>query len=696
MPSYTTSDIRNVVVAGHQASGKTTLTEALLFAAGAITSKGDVTKGTTVSDFEKEEKHHGHSIFSTLLHLDHVGRRINLIDTPGSPELSGTALSVMPAVETVMVVVNAHSGIEVVTRRVMEAARERNLPRVVVINMRDAHDPKQNQHLESLVNHIREMFGSECLPVNLPTGNGTAVIECLLNRTGKSDIMDVDSSHQAILDQVVEVDESLMEKYLGGDEPNFEALHDPFEKCMDEAHVIPILFVNAKTGVGVQELLDFMAQWLPSPLEGNQQPFMFDRVVQDHTEETPFEYKEGADSPMFAHVFKVCGDPFVGKLAVFRVHDGKLTGQSHVIIGSSKKPVKLGHVFQMQGKQHVEVPEVIAGDIGAVAKIDEIKLGDVLHDDHKLDTVHHKRDALPVPMYSLAVIPKARGDETKLIGMLTRMAEEDPTFVWHTDKTTHEVVITGMGELHLRFVLERLDARGLHVETKPPKIAYKETILGKAEGHYRHKKQTGGSGQFGEVHLRVEPLNEDDASHTAKGGPGFEFVNEVFGGTIPGQFIPAVEKGVRDVLEGGAVAGYPIQNVRCIVYDGKHHPVDSKEIAFRTAGKYAFMEAIKGAKPALLEPVVKVEVIVPDDKLGAITGDLSGKRGRIQSTDTMSGGYSRVTALAPLGELLTYNAQLKSATGGQGSFTMDFSHYDPAPAQVQQREAAGFKVVHEE
>lgn len=696
MPSYTTADIRNIVVAGHQASGKTTLTEALLFAAGAIASKGEVARGTTVSDFEKEEKTHGHSIFSSLLHFDHDGRRINLIDTPGSPELVGAALSVMPAVETVMVVVNAHAGIEVVTRRIMDAALERNLPRVIVINLRESTDPHHNQHLENLVEQIRESFGSECLPVNLPAENGTQVIDCLLNNSGQSDILDVDSAHKSILDQVVEMDEGLMEKYLGGDEPNFEALHDPFERCLDQSHVVPILFVNAKTGAGVPELLDFISKWLPSPLEGNQQPFMVDRPVQDRTEEAPFEYKEGADNPMFAHVFKICGDPFVGKLAVFRVHDGKLTGQSQAILGSSKKPIKLGHVFQMQGKQHVEVPEIIAGDIGAVAKIEEIKLGDVLHDDHKLDSVHHKRDALPIPMYSLAVTPKARGDETKLIGLLTRMAEEDPTFTWHTDKTTHEVVITGMGELHLRLILERLEARGLHVDTKPPKIAYKETILGKAEGHYRHKKQTGGSGQFGEVYLRVEPLSEDDSNHTSQGGSGFEFVNEVFGGTIPGQYIPAVEKGVRDVLEGGAVAGYPIQNVRCIVYDGKHHPVDSKEVAFRTAGKYAFMEAVRNAKPALLEPVVKLEVMVPEDKLGAITGDLSGKRGRIQSTDTLPGGFARVTALAPLGELLTYNAQLKSATGGQGSFTMDFSHYDPAPSQIQQREAAGFKVAVEE
>jgi elongation factor G len=687
MPAYTTSDIRNVLIAGHKAGGKTTLLEHLLLAAGAITTRGEVAKGTTVADFEKEEKTHGHSIFSSLAYCDHLGKRINLIDTPGSPELIGAALACMPAVETVACVVNAGSGVEVVTRRVMEAAKERNLPRILIVNKIDSHDID----LETLVATLQATFGPECLPVNLPAGDGKSVVECLLNKSGTADILSVEQAHQAILDQVVEVDENLMEKYLGGEEPNFDALHDPFEKCMDAAHVVPILFTNARDGVGVPELLDFIARWLPSPLEGNQQPFMIDGAGG----EEPFDYQEGSDTPMFAHVFKVTTDPFVGKLAMFRVHDGKLTGQSFVIIGHSKKPIKLGHVFHIQGKTHHEVNEIIAGDIGAVAKIEEIHLNDVLHDDHKLDTVHHRRDPMPVPMYSLAVSPKARGDETKLIGLLSKVAEEDPTFKWHTDRVTHEVVIAGMGELHLKLVLERLENRGLHVDTKPPKIAYKETILDKAEGHHRHKKQTGGAGQFGEVYLRVEPIEEEHLAHSRNGGPGYEFVNEVFGGTIPGQFIPAVEKGVKDVIDAGAVAGYPLVNVRCIVYDGKHHPVDSKEVAFRSAGKWAFLDAIKKARPSLLEPIVKVEVTVPEDKLGAITGDLSGKRGRIQGTDTLPGGTARVTALAPLGELLTYNAQLKSVTGGQGSFSMDFSHYDPAPQQVQQREAAAF-VGHKE
>jgi elongation factor G len=685
MSSYTTSDIRNVLVAGHQASGKTTLIEAILLAAGAITTKGDVTKGTALSDFEKEEKHHGHSIYSSILHCHHLGKRINLIDAPGAPELIGSALACMPAVETVAVVISASAGIEVVTRKVMEAAKERNLPRAIIINKIDSHD----LDLAGLVSRIQDTFGTECLPVNLPTSKGQAVTECLLNRNGEADILGVTESHQAILDQVVEVDENLMEKYLSGEEPNYEALHDPFEKCMDESHVVPILFTNAKDGIGVPELLDFIARWFPSPLEGNLRPMM----IGEGKEEKPFDYQEDANKAMIAHVFKVTSDPFVGKVAVFRVHEGKVSGQSQVIIGHSKKPVKLGHVFQLQGKQHNEVNEIIAGDIGAVAKIEEIHLNDVLHDDHSLDSVHHKKEMLPQPMYSLAITPKARGDEQKMNALLTKVQEEDPTFKWHTDRMTHEVVISGMGELHLRLVLERLEARGLHVETHPPKIAYKETILGKAEGHHRHKKQTGGSGQFGEVYLRVEPLPQDSPAHTANGGEGFEFVDEIFGGTIPGQYVPAVEKGVRDVMESGAIAGYSLTNVRCIVYDGKHHPVDSKEIAFRSAGKWAFMDAVKKAKPSLLEPIVKLEVTAPEDKMGTITGDISGKRGRIVTTDSLPGGVARIEALAPLSELLAYNAQLKSVTGGQGSYSMDLSHYDPAPPQIQQQKMNDWKPV---
>ncbi|HZN69212.1 MAG TPA: elongation factor G [Tepidisphaeraceae bacterium] len=688
MPSYTTADIRNVLLVGHGGCGKTSLIDAMLFESKTVTRKGSVADGTSYGDYEKEEKEHKHSIYTTVLHVNHLGKRINLIDSPGSPDLIGQAISSLPAVETVACVINAQSGIEVVTRRMMEIARDRNLPRAIIINKCDAPEVK----LERLVDQIRETFGTECLPINLPTGGGKAVVECLLNTAGESDFDTVKMAHARILDQIVELDENLMEKYLGGEEPDYEALHAPFEKAMDEAHLVPILFTDAKTGMGVPELLDAIARHFPSPLEGNPRPFMYG----EGEAEKPFPYNQDPSRPLLAHVFKVTTDPFVGKLAVFRVHQGKCSGQSQVFIGHSKKPVKLGHVFHLQGKEHKEADAIVAGDIGAVAKIEEIHTGDVLHDDHALDTVHLKAQSFPTPMFGLAVTPKARGDEQKISGALAKIAEEDLTFKYYTDRQTHEMVIQGLGELHLRLVLERLKNRGLQVDTKPPKIAYRETVMMKADGHHRHKKQTGGAGQFGEVFLRIEPLESDSPVRKEHGGNGLEIVNEVFGGTIPGQFIPAVEKGIHDVMESGAIAGYPLQDVRVAITDGKHHPVDSKEVAFRTAGKYAFRDAITKAKPVLLEPIVNMEVTVPENQMGTITGDLSGKRGRIQGTDILPGGMAQVKAQAPLSEVMQYQSQLKSVTGGQGSFVMEFSHYEPVPPQVQQQIVSQYKPKAEE
>ncbi|MGA2231354.1 MAG: elongation factor G [Tepidisphaeraceae bacterium] len=679
MPSYTTGDIRNVLIVGHGGSGKTTLADAMIYAAGAVNRKGSVTDGSSFGDFEKEEKEHGHSIYAHLLNCDHMGKHINLIDTPGSPDLAGQAIACLPAVETVACVINAQSGIEVVTRRLMEAAKERNVPRAIIINKIDLPE----LDLPALVARIQETFGHECLPINLPTGSGKAVVECLLNNSGEADFGSVKESHTAILDQIVELDEGLMEKYLSGDEPDYTLLHAPFEKAMDEGHVVPICFTDARSGVGVPELLDAIARHFPSPLEGNPMPFL----TGEGANEKPFAYVPDVNKTLLAHVFKVTTDPFVGKLALFRVHQGKAAANSQIYIGHAKKPIKLGHISHVQGKDHREVQEIIAGDVGAVAKIEEIHTGDVLHDDHALDSVHLKPLVFPTPMFGLAITPKARGDEQKISGALAKLAEEDPTFKWSSDRQTHEVVIHGLGELHLRLVLERFAKRGLHVDTKPPKIAYRETIQQSADGHYRHKKQTGGAGQFGEVFLRVEPLER---------GKGFEIVNEVIGGTIPGQFIPAVEKGIHDLMDMGAIAGYPLQDIRIAITDGKHHPVDSKEVAFRTAGKFAFKDAVMKARPVLLEPIVHMEITVPEDKMGAITGDLSGKRGRIQGTDVVGGGMAMIKASAPLAEVMQYQSQLKSVTGGQGSFVMELSHYEAVPPHVQQQIVAQYKPKAEE
>jgi len=688
MPSYSTADIRNILLAGHGGSGKTTLADALLFHTNTVSRKGSVLDGSSFSDFEKEEKEHKHSIYASILHVNHASKRINIIDTPGSPDLIGQAYACFPAVETVVLVINAQAGIEVVTRRLNEAAKERGLPRAIVINKIDLPEVD----LESLVGRIQESFGNQCKPINLPADGGKKIIDCLANKTGKTDFSSVEEARGSLMDQIVEVDEALMEKYLGGEEPTESELHGALVKAMKDGHLVPVCFTDGKASVGLGEFLDVVVKHFPNPTEGNGLPI----VIGEGAEGKPFDYVEDPGKSLLAHVFKVTTDPFIGKLALFRVHQGRATGQTMVFINGSKKGVKLGHVFNLQGKDHPEADAIIAGDIGAVAKIDEIHANDMLCDDHSMDGVRFKAWPYPTPMYGLAVTPKARGDEQKISGALAKIVEEDPTFKSVMDRQTHELVISGMGDLHLRLVLERLRNRGLEVDTKPPKIAYKETITMKAEGHHRHKKQTGGAGQFGEVFLRVEPLPDDSANRKEKGGEGLEIANEVFGGAIPGQFIPAVEKGIHDVVDTGVLAGYPLQNVFVAITDGKHHPVDSKEVAFRTAGKYAFKDAVLKAKPVLLEPIVNMEITVPEDKVGAITGDLSGKRGRIQGTDIVGGGMAVIKAQAPLAEVMQYQSQLKSVTGGQGSFLMELSHYDIVPGNVQAQIVAQYKPKAEE
>ena len=685
MPSYTTADIRNIALVGHGGSGKTSLAEALLFKAGAIHHVGQVEKKNTVCDYMDEEKAHCHSLHNAIVHADYQSKHINLIDTPGYPDFVGQSLCALPAVETIAVVINASAGIESVTRRMMEAGKRRNLCRMIVVNKID----HENIDLMGLVEQIQSTFGRQCLPINLPTDGGSGVVDCFFNAEGDSDLGSVDEAHTAILDQVVEVDDKLMELYLEQGTVSADQLHEPFEKALREGHLVPICFVSAIHGgdpnasVGIEQLLDVIVKMAPSPLEGNPRPFYRGEDESDelHAKPDPAEHA-------LAHVFQVTIDPFVGKLSAFRVHQGTVTAASQLYVGhreagDSKKPFKVGHLYKFMGKEHVEVESAIPGDIAAVAKVEQVQRDAVLHESHDEDGIRLRPIRFPEPMSGLAVTAKKRGDEQKIADALHKVVEEDPTFKVTRDSTTHETVIHGMGELHLRMVLEKLKNRfHVEVDTKPPKIAYRETVTAKAEGHHRHKKQTGGAGQFGEVFLRIEPLER---------GSGFEFSNDIFGGSIPSQFVPAVEKGVRKILEEGAIAGYPLQDVKVSVYDGKHHPVDSKEVAFVTAGKRAFLDAINKAKPTLLEPCVNIEVTVPNEHMGDITGDLSGKRGKIQGTDMLGGGQSVIKAIVPLSEVSNYQNQLKSVTGGQGSFAMELSHYEPVPSHVQQQIIAEYK-----
>ena len=679
MPEYTTDDIRNVALVGHGAAGKTTLAEALLAHAGVIGAPGSVMKGTSVCDFEPQEKEHRHSLYSAVASFDHGSRHVNLVDTPGYPDFLGRALPVLAAVETAAVVVDARQGIQMVTRRMMEAAAQRGLARMVVVNKIDADEVDPESLLASLV----EAFGSECLPINLPADGGRSVVDCFFAPgNGPTDFSSVDETHTRIVDQVVEVDEALMELYLEqGEELEADKLHDAFEKALREGHLIPVCFTSAETGAGVPELAAVIEKVMPSPPEANRPPF------RDAAGE-PAEVAPEPGGAVLAHVFKVSIDAFVGRLGVFRIHRGTVTKDSQLHIGDARKPVKVGHLFALQGKDHVEIDAGIPGDICAVAKIDEVVYDVVMHaapDDAGLALA---APDLPAPMLGLAISARTRGDEQKLGDALSKLAAEDPCLAIEHNAIFNETVLRGLGDLHLRMVLEKMkDRYNVEVDTRPPKIAYRETIRKPAEGHHRHKKQTGGAGQFGEVYLRVEPLAR---------GAGFEFVDAVVGGVIPHQFIPAVEKGVRQVLATGAVAGYPIHDVRVTVYDGKHHSVDSKEVAFVTAGKKAFVDAVVKASPIVLEPIVDIHVTVPQENMGDVTGDLSSKRGRISGTEAMSGGMVVVSGRAPLSELGSYQSELKSVTGGAGSYAMELSHYDPVPANIQQQLVTEFRPAADE
>ena len=676
--SYSTEQIRNVALAGHSSAGKTTLFEALLHAGGAIQTAGSVERGTTVSDFDPMEKTRVHSLNTAIASIDHAGIHVNLIDTPGFADFRGPTLSAFSAVETVAIVVNAGGGIENGTRRMMEVAKARNLCRVLVVNRIDAEPGK----LSALLDQLREEFGNECLPLNLPANGGKTVVDCFFNPAGDSDFGPVAEWHQKIIDQVVEVNETVMGHYLEEGEAGLSGaeLHDAFEQCLREGHLVPICFVSARTGAGVKELLDIAEKLFPNPLEGNAPPF--------HKNGEPIEASPDPKAHVIADVFKIVNDPFVGKLSVFRVFQGTVKRDTQLLIDDGKKPFKVGHLFKLKGKDHVEIDQAIPGDIAGVAKIEEIHFDAVLHDSHDEDHIHLKPLEFPKPMFGLAIEAATRGQEQKLSTALHKLAEEDPGFHIEHNPELNETVIRGLGETHLRVMIERMkDRYGVEVKSRPPRIAYRETIAAKAEGHHRHKKQTGGAGQFGEVFLKIEPLER---------GAGFEFVDAVKGGTIPGQYMPAVEKGVRQVLHGGAIAGYQLQDVRVIVYDGKYHTVDSKEVAFVAAGKKAFLDAITKARPQILEPIVDLSVTAPETHMGDITGGLASKRARINGTDSARNGEIIVKAQVPLSELTDYAAELKGATAGHGRYDLEFSHYEPVPGNVQKQLVEAYKPRHEE
>ena len=673
--------VRTLALVGPATSGKTTLAEALLWKAGAIATPGTVERGSTVSDWDPLEKKAQRSLNSSILHLRAGGVHAYLVDTPGAPDFVGQSLPSLEAVETAAVVIGATTGVEPMARRMMQWAAQRERDRLIIVNKIDAPDI----NLEALVGQIQAAFGRECLPLNLPAEGGAKVVDCFFTRESDvaTDFSSVEQAHRALVEQVVEVDAEFVERYLNDGDIDAQELHAPLEQALREGHLIPICFVSARTGAGVPELLDVIARLLPNPTEANPPQFLRG----EGAEAQPLVAEPDPNQHVIAHVFKITQDPYVGKMGVLRMHQGTLKPGMQLYVGDARRPFKVGHLLTLQGKEFVDTQRAVPGDLCAIAKIEELYFDAVLHDAAEDDHIHLKPLDFPVPVHGLAIEPKRRGDEQRLHDILHKLVSEDPCLRVEHVAATNESVVYGLGEQHLRTVLDRLtEVHKCEVSTRPPRIAYRETITAPAEGHHRHKKQTGGAGQFGEVFLRVEPLPR---------GAGFEFVDQVKGGAIPYNFMPAVEKGVRLALDAGVVAGYPVVDLRVVVYDGKHHPVDSKEIAFITAGKKALMAAVQAARPSVLEPIVNVEISAPEQNIGDITGDLASRRGQVSGTTSATGTLA-VVAQAPLSELSSYQTRLNALTGGQGRYTIEFSHYEPVPPNVQAQLVSQHKVKDEE
>jgi elongation factor G len=670
MTAFDTVDIatiRNVALVGASATGKTTLAEALLAGTGAIKTPGSVERGSTASDHDLLEKRVQHSLNTAVLHCLHDGVRIHLLDTPGALEFVGQSLPALEAVETAAIVISAASGVDATAQRMMAHAAERRLDRLIIVNRIDV----AGADCAAVLAQIREVFGRECLPLNLPAARGTRVIDCFFNREGNTDFSSPEEAHRALVEQVVEVDADFVDRYLNQGDVDASELHAPLEQALREGHLIPVCFVSARTGAGVPELLDIITRLLPNPTEGNPPEFI------DGTGANAKTVHASADASkhVLAHVFKVTVDPYVGKMGVLRVHQGTITRESQLFVGDGRKPFKVGHLFRLQGAEHIEISRALPGDIVAIAKVDALHFDAVLHDAPQDSHIHLKPLSFPIPVHGIAIDPKRHGDEQRLWELVQRSVDEDPCLRIEQVAATRETVVNGLGELHLRMLLERLrDVHKFEVETRPPRTAYRETVTAKAEGHHRHKKQTGGAGQFGEVFLRVEPLER---------GAGFEFVDVVKGGAIPASFMAAVEKGVREALAAGVIAGYPVEDIRVTVHDGKSHSVDSKDIAFATAARKATWVAIMEARPIVLEPIVDVEILAPASAMGDITGDLASRRGQVNGTEAQPGAAMIVRGQAPAAELIGYAMRLNAMTSGEGHYTLAFSHYEPAPTSVQ-------------
>jgi elongation factor G len=674
MKDYSTEAIRNVALISHGGAGKTTLAEAILHTTGATTRMGKIEDGSTISDFDEEEIRRSISLYTSVLPVEYKNCKINLLDTPGFLDFIGEVISALRVADSALVLVDSVAGVEVGTEITWQYCNRFNLPRIVVINKME----RENANFQKVLTQLQEFSTIRLIPIQIPWGekqNFQGVIDLLSMKAYKGNSKtpveipaelrgDAENARLALIEAAAEGEDELLEKYLDAGDLTDEEISRGLRAVVKNCSFVPVMVTSGSAETGISALLNAIVELMPSPADVG--PAVAGGRSGD--EELP-----ASDAgPLAAYVWKTTADPFVGKLTFFRVYSGTIHSDSRVWNANKGVEERLGQVSVMRGKETIPARVVHSGDIGVVPKLAETTTGNTLTD--RAHSLNLPMPEYPGALYQVAVSPKSQADSAKISPTLTRLCEEDPTLSWHNEAATSQTILQGMGDQHIDVVIRRAETKfQTYMLTEEPRVPYREAITKKGQAMYRHKKQTGGAGQFGEVHLRIEPLEESD----------FEFVNSVFGGAVSSSYMPAIEKGVRNVMREGVMAGFPISNVRVSVFDGKEHPVDSKPIAFEIAGREAFKLAFQDAGPVLFEPVMLAQISVPEANMGDVMGDLNTRRARIQGMDTER-GVSVVTAHVPLAEMLRYTTQLRSMTGGRGYFTMQFDHYEVLPAHLAQ------------
>lgn len=665
MPQFSTEKLRNVALLSHSGAGKTILSEAMLHAAGVTTRLGSVEEGTTVSDYEPEEQRRHGSVQTSIITCPWRDSKINLLDTPGYADFRGEVISAMQVADAAVVIVACPSGVEVGTSQMWKMADDKGLPRLVYISKMD----RENADFDRAMDSISERFGRECVPVQLPIGaeaGFSGVVNLLDSKSETPDDMveTVASARERLIEAVAEADDDLANKYLEGEEITQAELISGLKQGVSEGLIIPVLIGNSTTEIGPTDVLDAIVDFLPSPADVS--------PVIAMSEDGETSLTPSNDGPLAALVFKTAADPFVGKLSYFRVYSGNFASDSHLVDGNTAEAERIGQVFVINGKEQTPVTDLATGDIGATSKLNSVLTGHTLCTKENQMTLGGPEFSLP--LYQMAVFPKSQADVDKMTSSLARIVEEDPSLTVTREPSTLEVLLGGLGDTHVEIAVEKMKRKfGSEMVLELPKVPYKETVAGTAKVEYRHKKQSGGHGQYGHVWLEIEPLER---------GSGFEFAQTVVGGSVPREYIPSVEKGVSKALMDGAIAGYPIVDVKATLFDGSFHTVDSSGICFEIAGSHALVMGVQEANPVLLEPIMQVQITLPDEFAGDIIGDMNAKRGRIHGMAPQGDGSTLVDAEAPQAELLRYATDLRSMTQGQGTFTMEFDHYEQVPAHL--------------